>query len=589
MPLSDQGFEEFKNQRQSTVGLSDEGFEVFKAEKLKPKTPSEPFLQLKTSSPLVGAVSDLYQQAKALVSPEVKPKWQASSDLGFQTTPSATTSVSPEISTIRPESTIRALTPQEEQATPEYRQLHPIIKEENIPATTTQETVEKKWAGLQETLSPSENPVMNSVKGVIRAGLGIPVFVAQLGDLLQQQWMASSPWEGAKIVGRAGIESAQSLVRPIENMIYTIGYAISPFGSKTEDAEYKARLEELKQDPTAPIVSAYILKGLTKAPLEMKKTETFKKTVDAVQSIRDGGTPPIIEEPSAGKLQGAQSDLLQQTMRKAKQAELLAKEEPSIGKLQSAQSDLLQRIMEEAKKKVIEPPPITKAPPKEPPLGADLLKMKRELESKGVGKPAPTAVAGAPAEIGKPAGGIAPVMGTGETKVRGLAKHIEEKAIEGGLTEGFKGLPEYDVLNMKEQAQKTADFMSKDYESAKRIAMGYEPPPPDIHSSAFLVGVEQSALKTGDVATIRDLALNSKLMEEATSAGQWIRTLGERNPESPVGAIAKIAKAREETVRVRIKDFDQVKQKELAGIKTQIKKASLSGQTWEQFIQSIRC
>ena len=96
-------------------------------------------------------------------------------------------------------------------------------------------------------------------------------------------------------------------------------------------------------------------------------------------------------------------------------------------------------------------------------------------------------------------------------------------------------------------------------------------------------------MKSGDVSTIRDLAVNSKLNSEATAHGQWIRTLGERNPESPVGAIRDIVNVREKTAKARVKNIDQTKQGEVGNIKAHIKKAMPSVSTWDQFIQSIRC
>jgi hypothetical protein len=571
MPLSDQDFEEFKKQRQVTSGLSDEGFEAFKAEKLKPP-PSlgEPFFQLKTlaQQPLVGAFADLLQIGKSALTwePKPKPQWQAPPDLGFQPAPISTTAVAP-----KPAYSESIMKPAE-------KTFYESTTISAVPETPTlQESAENTWNKLQEILQPGQDVTGNVVKGAVRAGLGIPGFFSQLGDVAQKAMEARSPGESAKILGKFGLESAESLARPIENMIYTIGYALSPFGSKTQEAEYKTRLDELAQDLTAPIVSAIILRGLTKAPAEIKKSETFKKTMDVARYIKENvkpseelpivtrGVPPIVIEPSIGKLQMAQSDLLQETMRKARGVEILAKEEPSIGKLQTEQTGPLQRIMEEAKQK----------------------------EVRGMGEPAPTE--GVPAglsDIGfekfKAEGGIAPVTGTGETKPLGLSKHIMERAIEGGLTEGFE-VPTYDVLNIKKQASQVADIVSTNYNKAYRIGMGYEPAPIDIHSSAFVKGIETVALASKDGATIRDLALNSKLMEQAKSAGQWIKSLDGLDYESPVRQVREIAKAKETTARVRIKDFDEVKTKEINNIKTQVKKASLSGQTWEQFIQSIRC
>lgn len=179
----------------------------------------------------------------------------------------------------------------------------------------------------------------------------------------------------------------------------------------------------------------------------------------------------------------------------------------------------------------------------------------------------------------------------GETKIRGLAKHIEERAIEAGLTEGLGDLPKYDVMKIKEKASMASDLITKDPAKAKRIAMGEELPESGVGSDAgmVLVGVEEVALKTGDVGTIRDLALNSKLMTEATEAGQFIRTFAERDPTSPVGAIREVVKVREKVVQKRIRNIRGVKEKLVDDLKTQMKKAKPTKETWAGFIESLRC
>jgi hypothetical protein len=183
------------------------------------------------------------------------------------------------------------------------------------------------------------------------------------------------------------------------------------------------------------------------------------------------------------------------------------------------------------------------------------------------------------------------IVGTGETKTRGLAKGVEEKAIENKLTETFGSLPEYQTVNMKEQAGKAQDLLTKDYEKAKRIAMGEELAPNDVLPESVFVAVENKAVAEQDVATLKDLASSSGLSEEATTMGQRIRTLAERNPESPVSAIKEVAKARQETAqkRLKTKDVKKIQKEEVKSIKEHIKKVSPTKETWSDFIRSIQC
>lgn len=185
---------------------------------------------------------------------------------------------------------------------------------------------------------------------------------------------------------------------------------------------------------------------------------------------------------------------------------------------------------------------------------------------------------------------VAEVPSGGETKVRGLAKGVEEKAIENKLTQSFGDLPEYQTVNMKEQASKAQDLLTKDPEKARRIAMGEELAPQDILPESLFVAVENKAVKEGDVATLKDLAQSSGLTTEATTMGQRIRTLAERDPESPVTAINEVVKAREQMAQRRLgKETKKLHKTEVASIKEHIKRVAPTKETWADFIRSIQC
>ncbi len=183
---------------------------------------------------------------------------------------------------------------------------------------------------------------------------------------------------------------------------------------------------------------------------------------------------------------------------------------------------------------------------------------------------------------------VQPVEGSGQTKTSGLAQGVEQKAIEANLTKTLGDLPEYKSISMKDQAAKASDLLGRDYELAKRIATGQEAPPADLLPESVYVAVENRALKEGDVATLRDLATGSSLTGEATTMGQRIRTLAERNPDSPVSAIRDVAKAREEGIKGKIKDVTKAKSEVVGQIKDTIKKTA-GKQSWSEFVDSITC
>lgn len=187
-------------------------------------------------------------------------------------------------------------------------------------------------------------------------------------------------------------------------------------------------------------------------------------------------------------------------------------------------------------------------------------------------------------------GKLAPIESTSTTKVRGLSRGVEAKAVENKLVDTFGELPEYQTVNMAEQAQKASDMLSNDYEKAKRIAMGQELAPNDVIPESIFTAVENQAIKNGDVETLRQLATQSSLSSEATTMGQRIRALAERNPDSPITAIQKIQSAREERVLAKLggKSIKQAKSEVVGQIKNEIRK-SAQKQDWAGFLDSITC
>lgn len=181
------------------------------------------------------------------------------------------------------------------------------------------------------------------------------------------------------------------------------------------------------------------------------------------------------------------------------------------------------------------------------------------------------------------------VKGTGETKVRGLAAGVEAKAIENKLVSNLGDLPEYKSVSMKDQAIKAADIMTKDPGLAKAIAMGEKSAPDGVLPESVFVAVEDAAIKNGDVATLRDLASGSKLTSEATTMGQRIRTLAERDPDSPVKAIGDLVKSRREVAEKRTGNFEKAKKQVSEGVKSEIAKNKPTKETWSDFVTSLQC
>lgn len=182
------------------------------------------------------------------------------------------------------------------------------------------------------------------------------------------------------------------------------------------------------------------------------------------------------------------------------------------------------------------------------------------------------------------------IEGTGELKTRSLSEGVEAKAIEDGLTDTFGDLPEYRSLSMAEQAEGVSKLIAEDYERARAIAMGERQPPKGLLPESVFVGVEKHALATGDVETLRQLGTKSRLATAATTMGQRIRALGERDKASPVGAIADVQAAREAALKAKNIDIEAEKANIASEIKAEMKKAATVKQdAWADFVAAIKC
>lgn len=188
-----------------------------------------------------------------------------------------------------------------------------------------------------------------------------------------------------------------------------------------------------------------------------------------------------------------------------------------------------------------------------------------------------------PKTVGRTTQTLKPIEGTGAIKTRGLSEGIEANAIEKKLTDNFGDLPEYKQVSMKDQAQRAASLIESDPVSARAIAMGEKAPPKGLLPESVYVAAEHKATAEGDVQTLRDLA-NSKLSASATTMGQRIRTLGERDAESPLAAIQDVQKARAKAQAAR----GETPEKTVDTIKKSIRKTNTK-ETWSSFVDSITC
>jgi len=176
-----------------------------------------------------------------------------------------------------------------------------------------------------------------------------------------------------------------------------------------------------------------------------------------------------------------------------------------------------------------------------------------------------------------------------EGKVSKIAKSIEEKSIEAGLTKGFGHLAEYTPIVIKEQAQRASDLINTNIDEARRIIRGEKPLPEGLKGTALITAMEERIKKTADGELASELA-NSPLVSGTSAAAQELRLAAERDPASPVAAIQGVNKILEETAKKRFpgKILNKAKADAVSKIKNNIKNTN-TNQSWQQFIESIKC
>ena len=171
-------------------------------------------------------------------------------------------------------------------------------------------------------------------------------------------------------------------------------------------------------------------------------------------------------------------------------------------------------------------------------------------------------------------------------KVSGVAKSIEAKAIEQGLTKKFGELAQFRGATIKRQAQRAADFINKDIKNARKVVRGEKPLPEGLRGISLIDGMERYLEKNPSVAMAYELA-NSPLVSGVSLSAQELALARMRDPDSFTAKIAEIKKGRESKVRnVNEKRVSLKKTLKKEINKINLPKVELS---WNRFLDKITC
>lgn len=190
-----------------------------------------------------------------------------------------------------------------------------------------------------------------------------------------------------------------------------------------------------------------------------------------------------------------------------------------------------------------------------------------------------------------PAGAPRPVAGTGDLETRGLSESTEAVAINKGLADEFSGLPTYRAVKDTDQGAMALKFLNDDPEGALQVAMGTKAAPKGLLPEAAYVAVKNKAVAEGDVDTLRTLATQSTLTQQATTMGQRISYLRNVNPETdPVAAIQQVQDTRAAALKAKGIDLpanENAVMQEYAPIRAAAR--AYKPNKWNDFLQSITC
>lgn len=186
---------------------------------------------------------------------------------------------------------------------------------------------------------------------------------------------------------------------------------------------------------------------------------------------------------------------------------------------------------------------------------------------------------------------LQPTAAEAPKETSGLAKSVNKDAIKAGLDTGLGSLPEYSRMDMKEQAKMAGDLIAKDPGQAMRVALGDEPSPTShLLPESVYTALRITARDAGDIETLRRLALESKIVNNATAMGQRIKALDSGQLVDPVTIIQDVKESRAKNIESKSKGTTAKTKKAIVDdIKTELKKTASKRPGWEEFIKEVQC
>ena len=182
---------------------------------------------------------------------------------------------------------------------------------------------------------------------------------------------------------------------------------------------------------------------------------------------------------------------------------------------------------------------------------------------------------------------------TGEKGTSKIAKSIEQKAKDAGMTEGLDKLSEFDKTTFKEQRELGDKTVQGNLDDARAMIRGEKTLPDGLRGIALIDAMERhiKTLPDGDLKDelVQELG-SSKLVSETSTHAQETALAGMREPDSFTAKMNEINRAKVEAAGGDI-EASKATKKSLDTYKKESSKVNLSKDelSWDKFLDGIKC
>jgi hypothetical protein len=189
------------------------------------------------------------------------------------------------------------------------------------------------------------------------------------------------------------------------------------------------------------------------------------------------------------------------------------------------------------------------------------------------------------------ANGTSPTKYEPTTAPGKIAERLKSEAIESSLKDEFGDIPEYQKINVKDEAVRVAQIMENPNDAID-IALGKKMPSNGATPEAVFIAVKNQALKEGNYDLLRQLVNEpGGVSRESSRLGQRIKMLDENKPDDAVSSMKKVVQERQKVADKKLKNTTEAKEKVKIEkeTKAKVEKYKPSKYDWSKLVDEIAC